>query len=232
MTPSAWWLTLALLGPSDPAAQRMEGTALAAQVREQVQARTYAAGSRARVEVVGRVADQSLPSGAVAVDVGQIAGRWPRARAGVPVRLSVDGRSAHATTVWIGATDERTVYTYLDAYDAGTLATALRTAPARVDMVCCGGEAIANAAEMSGLRLRHAVRAGTPVMREDLAPLPMVAAQQPVAVAVERGPVRIMTQGIALQDGAFGERILVRTQQSRHAVSARVVERGEVVVDE
>lgn len=232
MTAIAWGLMLALLGPSTVTGQHVDGATLAEQVREQVQARTVAAGSRARIDVVGRVADQALPSGVVAIDVGQIAGRWPRARAGVPVRLSVEGHLARTTTVWITATDPRTVETYLAPYEANMSATSLRTAPAQVDMVCCGGEAIANVAELADRRLRHAVRAGAPVMRADLAPMPIVAAQQPVFVAVERGRVRIVMPGIALQDGAIGERILVRADTSRHAVSARVVERGEVIVDE
>lgn len=232
MTAIAWGLMLAVLGPPAAVGQRVEGATLAEQVREQVQARTLAEGSRARVDVIGRIADQSLPAGALSIEVGQIAGRWPRARAGVPVRLNVEGQTPRTTTVWIAATDERTVETYVEAYDANTPGMSMRTERAQVDMVCCAGEAIASIAELADRRLRHAVRAGTPVMRDDLVPMPMVVAQQQVAVAVERGSVRIVTPGVALQDGAVGERILVRAAQARQAVSARVVERGEVIVDE
>src|SRR5690349_21302824 len=106
MTAIAWGLMLAVLGPPAAVGQRVEGATLAEQVREQVQARTLAEGSRARVDVIGRIADQSLPAGALSIEVGQIAGRWPRARAGVPVRLNVEGQTPRTTTVWIAATDE------------------------------------------------------------------------------------------------------------------------------
>ena len=231
MTPSIWWLTLGLL-TAVVSEQRLDGATLAAQVREQVQARTRASGSQARVELAGPTTDQTLPAGALDIEVGDIAGRWPRARAGVPVRLRVDGHTARTTTIWLHATDERTVATYARDYDAAAQAATVRTSSAVVDMVCCPGETGIDATQVPHRRLRRAVRAGEPVMREDFVPLPLVVAQAPVAVAVERGPVRIVTRGVALQDGAMGERILVRPQQSRHAVAARVIQQGEVVVDE
>jgi len=224
-------LAFAILGVSPGATQRVDGEHVAARVQEELQARIAASGSSARVQVATPVADQSLPAGPLRIEVGEVAGRWPRSRAGVPVRLAVEGFAPRSMTVWVSASDPRTVLTYTSDYAAGEAGTSVHVAPALVDMVCC--TAAANDPSMlADRRLRRAVRAGAPVLADDLQALPAVAAQEPVAVAVERGSVRIVTAGVALQDGAVGERIAVRAQQSRHAVQARVVARGEVIVDE
>ena len=54
------------------------------------------ADSSARVLGVSGVRDQSLPMGLVTLDVGAIAGRWPRARAGVPVLVSKSMPTVHS----------------------------------------------------------------------------------------------------------------------------------------
>ncbi|HEY0502232.1 MAG TPA: flagellar basal body P-ring formation chaperone FlgA [Lysobacter sp.] len=227
----ALWFAFAVLGATPVTTQRVDGEHVATLVQQALQSRAAAAGSTAKIQVSAPVADQSLPGGPLRIEVGEVAGRWPRARAGVPVRLEVVGYAPRSMTVWVSASDPRTVLTYAADYSAGVAGKALRVTPALVDMVCCV-PAANEASALSERRLRRAVRVGAPVLDEDLEPLPAVAAQQPIAVAVERGAVRIVTTGVALQDGVVGERIAVRAEQSRHAVQARVVAKGEVIVDE
>jgi len=229
---STWWLAFAVLGASPGSMQRVQGDVVAAQVLQALQARTVALGSAAQVRVAVPVADQTLPSGLLRVEVGEVAGRWPRARAGVPVRLNVDGHMSRPLTVWVSASDPRTVLAYTADYAAGTQGVSVQAAPAVIDMVCCDSIAVTDVHALTDRRLRHPVRAGMPVLASDLEPMPVVAAQEPVAVAVERGSVRIVMPGVALQDGAMGEHIAVRAKPSRHAIQARVVAKGQVIVDE
>lgn len=232
MATIAWCIALALLAGASGSGQKLRGESLAAQVQQVLQARTEAAGSSARVQATGRVPDLSLPQGAVRIDVGDVPGRWPRAHAIVPVKVVVEGHAPRTVPVGISASDVRTVMSYAADFGAGTDAARLRTRQARVDMTCCDGEVAMDVHALQSRRLRRAVRAGQPVLLSDLEARPLVAAQQKVAVAVERGPVRIVTTGIALADGAVGDRIPVRTAESRQVVRARIVEQGKVAVDE
>ncbi len=227
-------LMLALASPvtahSTPAP--LPGQYLAARVVETVQARLQAQGSTAIVSVLGRVADVAGIGADPEVEVGTVAGRWPRARASVPVRLSDSRGTRRLVTVWLAASDLREVLAYSNDYPAMVPGEKLQATPVRIDMACCEGPAITTLADVRGKRLRRAVHAGSPMLAEDLAAAPEVAAQQQVTLAVERGAVRIVVAGTALASGRLGERIQVRPQGSQRAVQARVSAPAEVVIDE
>ncbi|WP_195762742.1 MULTISPECIES: flagellar basal body P-ring formation chaperone FlgA [Stenotrophomonas] len=210
----------------------LPGQYLAARVVETVQARLKAQGSTASVSVLGRVADLAGVGADPTIEVGTVAGRWPRARASVPVRLTDSRGTRRLVTVWLAASDLREVLAYSNDYPAMVRGEQLQAMPVRIDMACCDGPAIATLADVRGKRLRRAVHAGSPVLAEDLAPAPEVAAKQQVTLAVERGAVRIVVAGTALASGRLGERIQVRPQGSQRAVQARVSAPAEVVVDE
>lgn len=197
-----------------------------------IRTRLATEGSAAKVEVVGRIRAQRLPVGKVKVELGEIGGRWPRERVGVPVQLRVDGQPVRSMTVWLELHDEREVPTYAISYPAHTAGSDIRTEPAVVDMICCPGLTVASASDLQGQRIARPVRAGTPVMVRDLEAVPDVLAQSEVAIVVRRGPVRIMTSGVALGDGEIGEVISVRPDHSRVAIRSRVVADQKVVVDE
>ncbi|HEY2344250.1 MAG TPA: flagella basal body P-ring formation protein FlgA [Xanthomonadaceae bacterium] len=188
-------------------------------------------GSQAQIRVSGRIADQILPIGKVSIATGAIAGRWPRTHAGVPVQLLVDGKAARTLEVWVDVHDERMVPTYVIAYPAHREGEGLSLVPAVVDMSCCEGQSVGDAAWLAHQRLRRAVKAGEPAVAADFESTPEVIAQQRVAVEVARGPVHLQASGIALHDGRIGDRIEVRVDQSPDAVASRVVARQKVVVE-
>ena len=68
--------------------------------------------SAAQVHVSGRIGDQWVPQGALEIAVGEVAGRLPRSRVGVPVGVSVDGRLVRSITAWVEMREPRTVLTY------------------------------------------------------------------------------------------------------------------------
>ncbi len=204
------------------------GTAVASGVR----ARLRSAGSTAKVEVVGRIRAQDLPPGEVKVELGDIGGRWPRERVGMPVQLRVDGRHVRSMTVWVELRDEREVPTYAETYPAHTPGSEIQIEPAVVDMICCAGPAVDSAAELEGRRIERSVKSGAPVMQSDLEAIPDVLAQSEVAIVVRRGSVRVMTTGVALDDGELGDLVSVRPRESRVAIQSRVVAEQKVLVDE
>lgn len=225
-------LALAPATESVGAGVPLSGAVLADRVVADVQSRLRAQGSAVTVTLVGRVADVAGMGADARVEIGQVAGRWPRARASVPVQVSAADGARRTLSVWVAASEPRSVLAYLADYPVNTPIADVRTATRSVDMVCCDGVALQSLPAGVPERLRRAVRAGTPVMQDDLAGLPEVVAQQPVQLVVERGAVRIVVSGIALMDGRAGDRISVRPRGSRSAVQARVVAPAEAHIDE
>lgn len=209
-----------------PAAQ------IEAQVLSALSERAAAVSSGARVRLQGGLRDQTLPAGQASVRIGEIAGRWPRARVAVPVRLLVDGRTVRTLTMRAELSDEREVLAYAAAYAARHGAAGLRWAPAVVDMICCAGDPLAEGADLGGERLKRAVRAGQPVMSSDFEAMPEVAAHETVSIEVESGRIRLASSGVALRDGRIGDRIGVRASASGQTVQARVVAKQKVRIDE
>jgi flagella basal body P-ring formation protein FlgA len=190
------------------------------------------AGSGARIVEVYGLRDQTLPVGEIAIEVGAVAGRWPRSRASVPVRLRVNDRSARVLSAWVQTTDPRRVMTYFHAATSKARVETLRLALGDVDMVCCEGAVVEDADDLRGLRLRRAVRVGQPALISDFEPVPEVVEGDAVTIEVVRGSVRVTTVGTALTDGIIGQTIVVRPNGSNRAVAARVTEKQKVMIDE
>lgn len=230
--PYAVMLVLALAAGT-PQTNALSAGRIREEVASVVAQRLRDAGSDARISGIDGVRDQSLPAGRVELSVGEIAGRWPRTRAGVPVRVEVDGRLVRTLTAWVTLRDMRVVLTYADAAAARTPAEALRLLPADVDMTCCdAAAAVAATGDLAGMRLRRSARAGAPVLATDFEPMPEVSARERVDIEVDRGMVRLRTRGVALMDGRIGERIQVRPDAAEEAIVARVVATRKVRIDE
>jgi flagellar basal body P-ring formation protein FlgA len=211
--------------------QRVPAADIARTVTSEVKHRLREVGSQAQFALSGRVEDQSLPAGELRIVVGDIAGRWPRSRVAMPVRLLVDGRPVRTVTVWVEMREERTVPTYAESYPVHRPMSQLRTAPAVVDMMCCAGPVMTASADDGDLRLKRAVRAGQPLLAADFESLPDVVARQQVAIEVDSGAVRLQTVGLALHDGRIGDRINVRRERAQDVIRARVIGKQKVVVE-
>lgn len=220
-------LTLAAASTTTLPAERIREAVASA-----VDARLREAGSSARIVAIDGLRDQVLPAGRSSIAVDAVTGRWPRARAGVPVRLMVDGHPVRTVTAWVSLGDVRKVLTYAEAGAARMPVAALRLMPAEVDMTCCASSPVLDPAGIAALRLRRGVRAGEPVLASDFEPLPAVAAHAQVEIEVEQGAVRLRTQGIALIDGGLGERVPVRPEGAQSVVAARVIATGKVRIDD
>lgn len=219
--------------PAVAPVQQVSADAIARTVEAELRARLQAAGrTQASVKVSGRIDDQTVPAGALSTVVGTIAGRWPRARVGVPVQLRVDGAVARSLTVWVESQDLRDVPTYSADYPARRASEGIALATTQVDMNCCAGNALESIDAVQSLRLKRSVRAGQPAMAADFESIPDVQARQPVRIDVARGAVRLSVSGVALRDGRIGERIPVRADDGERTVVSRVTGKQKVQVDE
>lgn len=223
-------LLLAVLAPSAPPPQTVPATRIADAVRSAIGERLRVNHPQASYELLSRVADQRVPAGSVSVHVGDAAGRWPRARASVPVRLQVDGRVVRTLGVWVEVRDPRPVPTYAEVYPAHTGGDRVRLVTATVDMACCSG-ALWNQQEAGALRLSRAVAIGQPALTDDFEPRPDVANRERVLIEVVRGTVRLQNQGVALADGRIGDYVPVRPDASQQTVRSRVIAKQKVQID-
>lgn len=211
--------------------QQLSALVIMQAVQESVRAQLIQVGSHPSIEVTGRMPDQALPPGNVTIEVSPVNGRLPRPRLGVPVRLLLDGRLARSLTVWVELHERRTVPVYVQDHAVGETADAFPLQSAVVDMVCCAGTVLGSVEDLAHQRFAHSVRAGQPVMREDLEQAPAVQAHKPVDIELRRGAVRLHTPGIALADGYPGERVAVRPANSESAVITRVLGPRQVRVE-
>lgn len=231
LTATALLLSLpAQAAPAMPARQRIGAVRIVAAARAQVDARLGADAAKAQVSVVGAPEDVTVPPGKVRLDAGPLAGRWPRARVGVPVSIAIDGRVVRTATVWFALSVHRDALAYAADAAAGTPATALSVVPRDADVARISGELVGNPARLAGLRLRHAVLAGTAATMDDFERIPDVDRQQRVRVLVTTGTVRLQTMGTALGPGDMGHVLSVQVDGAQSPVRAQVTGKGVVSV--
>jgi flagella basal body P-ring formation protein FlgA len=220
----------AIVSAAPQATQRIAAARIVAAARAQVDARLGSEAATSKVSVIGAPADISVPAGTVGLVVRPLAGRWPRARAGVPVAVTVDGKVARSTTVWFALEVQRKVLSYAGDAALGTAAGALTLVPRDVDMAAARGEPVRDARQIDGMRLRHAVLAGSMVRVGDFERVPDVDRQQRVHVDVALGAIRMQAQGTAIAKGDAGDVVPVLVDGAVSPVRARVTDKGEVEV--
>lgn len=184
------------------------------------------------------VAEGGLRSEVVAADARIQAvspdGRWPRKRIGVPVQVWADDRPVQSRMVWFTVHRWQEVPVYARDARAGDSLEQVSTTMQRRDMAEFGDRAIlAEQVSLHGtLRLRRSVRAGQPVMHDDLEASPAVARQKNVTLTVHKGPVTISTRALAQEDAAIGDPVRVLPSGAKQWVQARVTGPNEVAIEE
>jgi flagella basal body P-ring formation protein FlgA len=180
------------------------------------------------------IAENPLPETAehanAQIQVGEIEGRWPRARVGVPVRIRIGDGPARSHMVWFGVHRWQEVPVYAADARAGDTLAQISTQLRRLDMARFGDAAtLAPTPEYpDALQLKRSVRAGQPALQDDFEAAPAVARRKDVALTVTRGPVRLRTRAFPQKDAAVGELVNVLPDGAGQWVQARVTAPGEV----
>ncbi len=211
-------LTCLLLAPVAVAAGG--GDPVADVVREALMARSAWMSGDLELVVLGR---PGIPQTGVQLRVGDIAGRWPRARVAVPVAHWKDGVLLRTQTVWVAVNWWRELDVYAQDHAAGTGATAVRHARVRFDFAGIDGEPISAGALDADLRLARPVRRGRPLVAADFEPMPAVRRGDEVHIEVVRGAIALRTRGRALADGWIGDPVKVVLGEGRAPVNTRVM---------
>jgi flagellar basal body P-ring formation protein FlgA len=214
------------------ASQTMPADDVSHAVIAELQQRMQPSGRRLNLVVLGRLPDQVLPLGDVRVEVGAIAGPWPRPKIGIPVTLLVDGQKVRSMTMWLGVHMPQRALVFGSDYAAGSSTDTLQLVEADVDLACCAGTPAVLAQNSGDFRLRRSVRAGQPLMQDDVEGVPDVQARSSVEIEVVRGSIRLATTGRALSDGRVGGMVDVLPDGTKSSVRTRVVARQKVAINE
>lgn len=184
----------------------------------------------AQVDVVGKPEDVQVLSGALAIKARKPEGRWPRARVGMPVDISVNGQLVRSATVWFAVSVHRDVPGYAADAALGTAAASLKFSPHDVDVAAMQGQLVTDPHQLDDMRLRHPVLAGSPVLLEDFERIPDVDRQQRVDVSAKYGVITLQTKGTAIGRGNAGDIVLVLVDGAEAPVHARITDKGVVQV--
>ncbi|GLQ86489.1 flagellar basal body P-ring formation chaperone FlgA [Dyella flagellata] len=186
--------------------------------------------SAAQVAVVGRPEDVQVLAGKLALKARKPEGRWPRARVSVPVDVVVNDAVVRSTTVWFAVSVQHDVSTYASDAALGTAASTLKFALHGADIAAMQGTLVSDPHQLDGMRLRHAVLAGSSVVLEDFERIPDVDRQQRVDVTESYGVIRLQAKGTAIGRGNAGDTVLVQIDGAEAPVRARITDRGVVQV--
>lgn len=212
------------------APERITAARIVAAARAQIDARLDSERGAAQVTVVGTPEDVMVPKGTVTLGLRPLAGRWPRARVGVPVEISVDGQVVRSATVWFAIDLHRQVLGYAVDAPIGASAASLKLVPCDVDVAAVQGAIVREQHDLQGMRLRHAVLAGSVAVREDFERMPDVDRQGRVQVLVALGSIHMQAHGTAMARGYIGDTISVLVDNAEAPVQARVTDRGVVEI--
>ena len=203
--------------------------------RGELQARVFGMQGEWEFVPVGRIPAPPVEAGArVRIEIGTLGGHWPRRRVGVPVRIWSNDRLSQSLVLWFAVHRWRDVLVYGRDARAGEPSEHLSAQPRRVDVAGHGEKDVVdgNVGIAPGLRLVRSVRAGEPVMVDDLAAMPAVGRSQQVVLSMHRGQVVLSTRAVAQEDAALGERVKVLPAGAEQWIEARVRGRGEVAVED
>jgi len=223
-------LALSVVAAASPSLQTVPAVRIIDAAQTELDACLGGDKAAAQVTVVGKPEDVQVLAGALVLKARKPEGRWPRARVGVPVDVVVNGQVMRSTTVWFSVDVQREVPTYAVDAAMGTLASGLKFVPHDADVAAVQGDIVSDPHQLDGMRLRHAVMAGSPVLLEDFEHVPDVDRQQRVNVLASYGVIKLQAKGTAIGRGNAGDTVLVQVDGAEAPVHARVTDRGVVQV--
>ena len=235
MMPKRWpaWMLVAvslLTWATPPVFQQIEATRIVAAARAQIDTQLGSDRAAAEVAVVGAPENIVVVPGRVTLGAHPLTGRWPRARVGVPVDISVNGQVVRSATVWFALSVHRPVLTYATDAVIGVSAASLKLVPRDADVAAVQGQLAVGPRDVDGMRLRHPVLAGSIVVQDDFEPMPDVDRQQRVQVLVALGAIRLQARGTSNGKGNDGDVVAVLVDGAEAPVRARITDKGVVEV--
>ena len=158
----------------------------------------------------------------------------PNAQAQTPGRVSVnircDGDVSWSVFVQVLVREQRNVAVATAGLPAGHALVASDVALEPRWLTAPNASYIEDTTQLSGRLTTRPFAAGAPLVTQGFKTPRAIRRGAHITVALATGAVAIRTNGIALQDGAIGDRIQVRNDTSQRIVEGVIAEDGSVVV--
>lgn len=230
LLPAVLLVTLPLYASASPMLQTVASARMVDVARSELDACLGDDKAVAQVSIVGKPEDVQVLSGKLVINARKPEGRWPRARVGMPVDISVNGEVVRSATVWFAVSVRHDIPGYTTDAAMGTVASTLKFAPHDADVAALQGGVVTDPHQLDGMRLRHAVLAGSPVLLEDFEHIPDVDRQQRVDVLASYGVIKLETKGTAIGRGNTGDTVMVLVDGAESPVRGRITDKGVVQV--
>lgn len=224
------WLVVSMSAAASPSLQNVPAARIIDAAQTELDACLGSDKATAKVDVVGKPEDVQVLAGTLALKTHKPEGRWPRARVGVPVDVVVNGQVMRSATVWFAVSVQREVPTYAADAPIGAAGAGMKFVPHDVDVAILRGDIVNDPHQLDGMRLRHAVLAGSPVLLEDFERVPDVDRQQRVSVLASYGVIKLQAKGTAMGRGNVGDTVWVQVDGAEAPVHARVTSQGVLQV--
>jgi flagella basal body P-ring formation protein FlgA len=230
LLPASLLLAISVSAAASPSLQTVPAARIVEVAQAELDACLGSDKAVAQVAVVGKPEDVQQLAGKLLLKARKPEGRWPRSRVSVPVDISVNGVVMRSTTVWFAVSVQRAVSSYTSDTPIGTAASALKFASHDTDVAAMQGTLVTDPHQLDGMRLRHAVLAGSPVVLEDFERIPDVDRQQRVEVLESYGVIKLQAKGTAIGRGNAGDTVVVQVDGAEAPVRARITDKGVVQV--
>jgi len=155
----------------------------------------------------------------------RVDGHFPRARFTVMVDVLRDGRNVGTVPVGFALSASGPGLVYRHAEHAGIATGLLDTDTGVVDAARALG-ALHDLSAQSGMRLRHSVRVGAPVLASDFEPIPDVDNRSTVRLQATFGAITIESPATAMRSGNRGDKVPVMVSGANGPVTALVIDKG------
>lgn len=219
-------LLLAILCIISPINAHGDGEALLQQVQQFLYQETQALGEEVVIEL--KPPSPHLPECVQPEPFLPNANQAPLGRVSVGVRCGENGRQVRYLQAQVDVIGNYVVAA-MDI-DRGTLVTSNMLSERGGNLGDLSAQALTNEEDIVGKIAQRPIRSGSAFLAHYLQAPHLVERGQRVTVIAEGSAFRVSREGEALEDGALGERIRVRFE-SREIMTARVADRGVLVVD-
>jgi flagella basal body P-ring formation protein FlgA len=226
------------LAPEGPDAVRIErrsqpfDTAQLVQLAEQaLRVLAQGEGSRLELALAAPLPDMALPAGAVGLRARPPALQALRQRRPtVWIDVTVDGAFFRSVPVGFEQHAWRSALVAVRDLDAGPAPACTDFEARDTDLAALPGPAVEDCAGVQGRLVRRIAR-GEPLLQAHLKNSAAVAQGDTVTLQYAAGAILLESQGVALADGAVGQRIDVRPSGALQAVRAEVTSAGIVRIN-
>ncbi len=171
-----------------------------------------------------------VPSGNISFETSNITSRRMLGRVALEVKIRVNGVPARTVRVCGKVEAYRDVICAAHDLRRGDLITASSITVKKMPLSRIRNQTVLSTAEVMGMAVKRAVRAGQPIIRQAVAPPVVVKRGSRVTILAQSPTLTIRVPGKAVEPGSAGDFIRVKNLQSRKEIVARVQDSRTVTV--